>query len=370
MSKRGGKRGASVDGGASVEEASVVVGVAAAAAVTAVAVAAVAAKEARVELWRRDEVVGLTASLFEKVEPFCIKKAELSVISVSKIVGGKGTFYPARCVDIHSREIATMYLNEKQVALVGLSNGMRMDVEDAYATVEAGGTSKAGYAYGPKIKINAYPYDRPHGKGTLGDYAKLTTHPLPNGQIRFDTVRLTDVAGMVPSAGMGPRTVFSFAGVVARVVPPSAGNGRSVVMAVIPSCGVGQAVAVRMFMRPPAVVEVGQVYDFVGVYKAGGGADGDRVEVVNCAPGFEALRLDSVNAFQREGVVKFAVRLAAWAREDGKAEFEAMKAALSDWTEPEAAWTLGRALVKKEPVVEARAPAAGAAVEENFDALL
>ena len=60
-----------------------------------VGVAAVAAKESRVELWRRDEVVGLTASLFEKVEPFCIKKAELSVISVSKVVGGKGTFYPA-----------------------------------------------------------------------------------------------------------------------------------------------------------------------------------------------------------------------------------------------------------------------------------
>ena len=141
------------------------------------------------------------------------------------------------------------------------------------------------------------------------------------------------------------------------------------VMAVIPSCAVGQAVAVRMFVRAPAVVEVGQVYGFVGVYKAGGGADGDRVQMVNCASGFEALRLDSVNAFQREGVVKFAARLAAWAREDGKAEFEAMKAALSDWTEPEAAWTLGRGLVKKEPVVEARA-AAAAAVEENFDALL
>ncbi len=139
MSKRGGKRG--VDDGASVEEASVVVGVAAAAAVTAEGVAAVAAKEARVELWRRDEVVGLTASLFEKVEPFCIKKAELSVISVSKIVGGKGTFYPARCVDIHSRELATMYLNEKQVAVVGLSNGMRVDVEDAYATVSSSSPS-------------------------------------------------------------------------------------------------------------------------------------------------------------------------------------------------------------------------------------
>ena len=275
MSKRGGKRGASVDGASVAEEASVEAGAPVAPPTPD------SAKEARVELWRRDEVVGLTAALFEKMEPFCVKKAELSVISVSKIVGGKGTFYPVRCVDIHSRELATMYLNEKQVALVGLFNGMRVDVEDAYATVEAGGTSKAGYAYGPKIKINAYPYDRPHGKGALGDYAKLTTHPLPNGQIRFDTVRLTDVAGMAPSAGNGPRTVFSFAGVVARVVPPSAGNGRSVVMAVIPSCAVGQAVAVRMFVRAPAVVEVGQVYDFVGVYKeeeaverGGGGTEG------------------------------------------------------------------------------------------------
>lgn len=173
---------------------------------------------------------------------------------------------------------------------------------------------------------------------------------------------------MVAWGGNGPRTVFSFAGVVARVVPPSAANGRSVVLAVIPSCAVGQAVAVRMFVRAPAVVEVGEVYDFVGVYKADGGVDG--VQVVNCAAGFEALRLDSNNAFQRAGVVQFAAGLAAWAREDAKGEFAAQKAALADWTGPQGAVTVGRALVKKEPVVEARAPAAAAAVEESFDALL
>ena len=173
---------------------------------------------------------------------------------------------------------------------------------------------------------------------------------------------------MAVSPAKGTRALFSFAGIVARVVAPSPGNGRSVVLAVIPSCAVGQAVGVRMFVRAPGV-EVGQVYDFAGVYKAEEGCAGARVQVVNCAAGFEALRLDSMNTFQREGVVKFAARLTAWATGDGKAQFEAMKAVLADWTEPAVAATVGRPLMKKEPVVEAVAPAV-AAVEENLDALM
>ena len=170
-------------------------------------------KEARVELWRQDEVVGVSAALYEKVEPFCLKKAELSVISVTKIVGGKGTFYPVRCVDIHSREVVVMHVNEKQVGMLGLSNGMREDVEDAYATVEAGGTSKAGYPYGPKIKISAYPYERPHGKGTLGDYAKLRAHALPNGQIRcaLRACEEDDGSGRVGGRSLSPPLCTLFA---------------------------------------------------------------------------------------------------------------------------------------------------------------